>query len=66
VITCFLQVIVMESKEDGVLSFAIDDFPIMTDESIEQFWIQKVERHRDLRNQIFARLEAEVAKDSML
>ena len=56
----------MESKEDGVLSFAIDDFPIMTDESIEEFWIRKVERHRELRNQIFSKLEAEVAKESML
>ncbi len=37
-----LQIIVMESKEDGVLSFAMDEFPVVTDDAIEQFWIQKV------------------------
>ncbi len=106
----------MENKEDGILSFAIDEFPVMEDDAVEAFWIQKVgthfrgasalavmtrliitdtlslrlhsvaaarccwieplcitlglcylqvDRHREMREQLFAKLEAEYAKSEL-
>lgn len=36
------HLIVMRSKADGSVSFAIDDFPEMREDAIETYWINKV------------------------
>ena len=36
------NVVVMEHKDDKLLSFAIDEFPDMTENAIERFSIEKV------------------------
>lgn len=40
------RVVVMADLEDGVRSFAIDAFPIMEPDAIEEFWTRKVDAHR--------------------
>lgn len=46
------KVIVMADLEDGVRSFAIDQFPVMEPDAIEEFWMRKVDRHRSARSLI--------------
>ncbi len=53
------EVMVMKHRKEGHTSIAIDEFPDMTPESVEKFWIDKVERQRDRREALFAELQAE-------
>ena len=48
------EVMVMTSLEDGVRSFAVDEFPAMSDEAVEAFWVKRVERHRGHREHLRA------------
>jgi len=51
------EVIDMVRTDDKSRSFAIDTFPEMSEESIEEFSIRNVERRRALREQAFEELE---------
>eukprot|EP00943_MAST-04B_sp_MAST-4B-sp1_P000062 g62.t1 len=60
------DIIVLKSFEDGVYSFAINEFPRMKALSIERYWIEMVEEHRKLRELKFLELEEQgLLEDAM-
>ena len=53
------EIVVMDSLEDGVRSFAIDKFPEMEPDAIETYWQAMVEDHKRKREKSFAQIERE-------
>ena len=53
------EVVVMTHKEDGIKSIAIDEFPIMSESSIEAFYERRVVANGKEREEAFRRLEIE-------
>lgn len=61
--SAIFEVIVMDAFHDNSRSFAIDNFPEMDEDAVEQFWIRKVERERFLRDEAFRTLLGEFPSD---
>lgn len=61
--SAIFEVIVMDAFHDNSRSFAIDNFPEMDEDAVEQFWIRKVERERFLRDETFRQLLGEFPSD---
>jgi hypothetical protein len=50
------RLLIMIDKEDRTRSFAIDAFPMMEPDAIEEFWMRKVDAHRARREIEFRKL----------
>jgi hypothetical protein len=61
-LTEIFDFVVMTHREDGVKSFAIDEFPIMDEIAAEEFWVKKVDKHRRVKEEAFRKLEIEAVK----
>ncbi|CAM9701168.1 unnamed protein product [Pylaiella littoralis] len=59
------EVVVMEHKEDGHVSFSIDSFPNMDPEAMESFHIQRVEQHRQSRASFFSKIDGQTDGDTL-
>ena len=57
------KMIVMLHKEDKVKTLAIDEFPVMDEDVIEEHYIRKIDRKRREREEAFRRLEVEAYLD---
>lgn len=53
------ELIVMRHKEDGIKSIAIDEFPVMEEHAIEEYYILKIKEKRKLREESLRRLQIE-------
>lgn len=47
------DVMVMKHLENEHTNFAINEFPVMEDSAIEEYWIQMVDEHRSFRDKLF-------------
>ena len=59
------QMFVMTHKEDAVKSFAINEFPVMDDDAIEDFHVAKLERKKVEREEYLRLLEMESMSDAV-
>ncbi len=53
------NLILMEHKDDGTRSIAIDEFPLMNENDLEQFYEKKIRAKRVNREELFRRMEVE-------
>eukprot|EP01031_Cornospumella_fuschlensis_P026598 gene26598-32146_t len=54
--TEIFNMVVMKHKKEDITTLAIDEFPVMDDDAIEQYYIRKVEENRENREKAFERL----------
>jgi len=59
------DVVVMRHLDDAsATTFAIDEFPVMDDDAVERFLVEKIERHREQREVSFRKIEADFGASS--
>jgi hypothetical protein len=51
------EVYILRHLDDGLISYAIDAFPVMDEKAIERYYVQKVERKKRIRESSFRILE---------
>lgn len=56
-------IVVMKHHEEPYRTLAIDEFPEMDEDAIEQFYIRKVERKRQEREEVLSQWEQEVQRN---